>query len=56
MPEAEDWVALDAEITSKKKKLADIDNQIADKSKQIEAVFDKNGDPEQYQRKEAEKN
>lgn len=41
MPEAEDWVALDAEITSKKKKLADIDNQIADKSKQIEAVFDK---------------
>ena len=23
MPEAEDWVALDAEITSKKKKLAD---------------------------------
>lgn len=40
MPEAEDWVALDAEIANKKKKLADIDNQIADKSKQVEAVLD----------------
>lgn len=39
MPEAEDWVALDAEIAYKKEKLADIDNQIADKSKQVEAVF-----------------
>ena len=40
MPEAEDWVALDAEIANKKEKLADIDNQIADKSKQVEAVLD----------------
>lgn len=39
MPEAEDWVALDAEIADKKVKLEEIDNQINDKSKQVEAVF-----------------
>lgn len=39
MPEAEDWVALDAEIVDKKAKLEKIDNQINDKSKQVEAVF-----------------
>ncbi len=39
MPEAEDWVALDAEISDKKKKLEGIDSQINDKSKQVEAVL-----------------
>jgi DNA repair exonuclease SbcCD ATPase subunit len=39
MPEAEDWVALEAEITNKKQKLSDIDSQIADRSKQVEAVL-----------------
>ena len=37
MPEAEDWVALDDELTQKKKRVADIDTQIADKSKLNEA-------------------
>lgn len=35
MPEDEDWVALDADLQGKKKRLADIDSQIADKSKAI---------------------
>lgn len=39
MPEPEDWVALDSEISAKKKKLEDIDSQINDKSKQVEAVL-----------------
>ncbi len=32
-PEAEDWVALDAELNEKKQRVADIDSQISDKSK-----------------------
>ena len=32
-PEAEDWVALDAELAEKKQRVADIDSQISDKSK-----------------------
>lgn len=32
-PEAEDWVALNAELTEKKQRVSDIDSQISDKSK-----------------------
>lgn len=39
MPEAEDWIALNAEIADKKAKLEKIENQINDKSKQLEAVL-----------------
>lgn len=39
MPEAEDWDALESEIADKKKALADIDAQIADKSKLAENEY-----------------
>lgn len=37
MPEEEDWVALDAELTSKKEALSDIEKQLLDISKSAEA-------------------
>lgn len=39
-PEVEDWVALDQEITVKKASLKKIDEQISDKSKQVEASYE----------------
>lgn len=39
MPESEDWAVLEKEIADKKEKIKDIDSQLADKSKQIEAEF-----------------
>lgn len=39
MPESEDWAVLEKEIADKKEKIKDIDNQLADNSKQIEAEF-----------------
>lgn len=39
-PEAEDWVALDQELVDKKANLTKIDEQIADKSKQVEASYE----------------
>lgn len=40
-PEAEDWVALDAELTEKKQRVADIDSQIADKSRLNEQEYNR---------------
>ena len=40
-PEAEDWVALDAELTEKKHRVADIDSQISDKSKINEQEYNR---------------
>lgn len=40
-PEAEDWVALDAELTEKKQRVADIDSQISDKSKINEQEYNR---------------
>lgn len=40
-PEAEDWVALDAELTEKKQRVADIDSQIADKSRLDEQEYNR---------------
>ena len=39
MPESEDWAVLEKEIADKKEKIKDIDSQLADESKQIEAEF-----------------
>ena len=39
MPESEDWTVLEKEIADKKEKIKDIDSQLADKSKQMEAEF-----------------
>ncbi len=51
-PEAEDWEALEAELSEKQQKVADIDAQIADKSKQNEAEYNRKAD---IQRKIGEK-
>lgn len=40
-PETEDWVALDAELTEKKQRVADIDSQISDKSKINEQEYNR---------------
>lgn len=40
-PEAEDWVALDAELTEKKQRVAAIDSQISDKSKINEQEYNR---------------
>lgn len=39
-PVAEDWVALDQELTDKKQALDKIDNQISDKSKLVESAYE----------------
>lgn len=39
-PEEEDWVALDQELAEKKADLKKIDEQISDKSKQVEASYE----------------
>lgn len=51
-PEAEDWVALDQELSEKKKSLKNIEDQISDKSKQVEAEYKVKGE---IQRKIGEK-
>ena len=56
-PVAEDWVALDQELTDKKKALDKIDSQISDKSKLVEEEYEvKNGIQKQIGEKRLERN
>lgn len=41
MPEAEDWNALEKELVEKQTKLQDIDNQLLDKSKSVQADYER---------------
>ena len=44
MPESENWLSLEAELNSKKARVSEIETQIADKSKLVEAEYQRKSD------------